>query len=192
MQHRAKTGTDDLLGCCPEPVLFIICLLIQLPWRGTKYFGLVSAVGADLPAGGAQVVDCAGMLLFPGFIDGHTHFDVRGWEAGDSRPAALASSVRARITPSFSQWTPAMPPASLPPLPPAGGRRLRRAGLRPGGEIRLRPAHPEEGGPGRAVGGPGKRGDRHRTATAKGSFTQAILPNSVTLNLTCSAKGVLS
>lgn len=30
------------------------------------------------------------------------------------------------------------------------------------------------------------------TATAKGSFTQAILPNSVTLNLTCSAKGVLS
>lgn len=36
----------------------------------------VSAVGENLPAGDAQVVDCAGKLLFPGFIDGHTHFDL--------------------------------------------------------------------------------------------------------------------
>ena len=36
----------------------------------------VSAVGKALPAGDAQVVDCTGKLLFPGFIDGHTHFDL--------------------------------------------------------------------------------------------------------------------
>lgn len=36
----------------------------------------VAAVGKGLPAGNAQTVDCAGMLLFPGFIDGHTHFDL--------------------------------------------------------------------------------------------------------------------
>ncbi|MBD5150657.1 MAG: dihydropyrimidinase [Oscillibacter sp.] len=36
----------------------------------------VAAVGEDLPAGDAQVVDCAGKILFPGFIDGHTHFDL--------------------------------------------------------------------------------------------------------------------
>ncbi len=36
----------------------------------------VAAVGKNLPAGDAQAVDCTGMLLFPGFIDGHTHFDL--------------------------------------------------------------------------------------------------------------------
>ena len=30
----------------------------------------------DIPAIGAQVVDVTGMLLFPGFIDAHTHFDL--------------------------------------------------------------------------------------------------------------------
>ena len=38
---------------------------------------------------------------------------VRGWEAGDSRPAALASAVRMSMRALFSQWTPASPPASL-------------------------------------------------------------------------------
>ena len=36
----------------------------------------VSAVGTGLQAGDAAVVDVAGMLLFPGFIDAHTHFDL--------------------------------------------------------------------------------------------------------------------
>lgn len=36
----------------------------------------IAAVGESLSAGDAQVVDCAGKLLFPGFIDGHTHFDL--------------------------------------------------------------------------------------------------------------------
>lgn len=35
-----------------------------------------AAVGLELPAEGAQVVDCSGKLLFPGFIDAHTHFDL--------------------------------------------------------------------------------------------------------------------
>ena len=36
----------------------------------------VAAVGENLSGEGARVVDCAGKLLFPGFIDGHTHFDL--------------------------------------------------------------------------------------------------------------------
>ena len=36
----------------------------------------VLELGPDLPAGDAQVADCTGKLLFPGFIDGHTHFDL--------------------------------------------------------------------------------------------------------------------
>ena len=36
----------------------------------------IAAVGKDLSAADARVVDCKGKLLFPGFIDGHTHFDL--------------------------------------------------------------------------------------------------------------------
>ena len=36
----------------------------------------IVAVGADLNADGCKVVDVSGKLLFPGFIDAHTHFDL--------------------------------------------------------------------------------------------------------------------
>ena len=36
----------------------------------------IAAVGKDLLCEGAQVVDVTGKLLFPGFIDAHTHFDL--------------------------------------------------------------------------------------------------------------------
>ena len=38
---------------------------------------------------------------------------VRGWEPGDMRPAARAARTSSRMTPSFSQWTPATPPTSF-------------------------------------------------------------------------------
>ena len=33
-------------------------------------------VGKNLPSKDAQEIDVSGKLLFPGFIDGHTHFDL--------------------------------------------------------------------------------------------------------------------
>lgn len=36
----------------------------------------IAAVGLNLPDCGAEVIDVTGMLLFPGFIDAHTHFDL--------------------------------------------------------------------------------------------------------------------
>lgn len=38
--------------------------------------GTITGMGPELPAGGAQVVECAGRLVFPGFIDTHTHFEM--------------------------------------------------------------------------------------------------------------------
>ena len=36
----------------------------------------IAAVGEGLAVDGAKVVDVRGKLLFPGFIDAHTHFDL--------------------------------------------------------------------------------------------------------------------
>ena len=36
----------------------------------------ILATGADLDDAEAEVIDVSGKLLFPGFIDGHTHFDL--------------------------------------------------------------------------------------------------------------------
>ena len=36
----------------------------------------IAQVGRGLSAGGGNVMDVTGMLLFPGFIDAHTHFDL--------------------------------------------------------------------------------------------------------------------
>ena len=55
----------------------------------------IAAVGTNLPAQGAEVVDCGGMLLFPGFIDGHTHFDLE--VAGTVTADDFASGSRAAL-----------------------------------------------------------------------------------------------
>ncbi len=36
----------------------------------------IERIGTDLPTEGAEVIDVSGKLLFPGFIDAHTHFDL--------------------------------------------------------------------------------------------------------------------
>ena len=55
----------------------------------------IAAVGEGLPAQDALVVDCAGKLLFPGFIDGHTHFDLH--VAGTVTADDFASGSRAAL-----------------------------------------------------------------------------------------------
>ena len=60
----------------------------------------IAAVGPDLPAGDAAVVDCAGKLLFPGFIDGHTHFDleVAGTITADDFATGTLAAIRGGTT----------------------------------------------------------------------------------------------
>ncbi|MEG1721341.1 MAG: dihydropyrimidinase, partial [Pseudoflavonifractor sp.] len=38
--------------------------------------GKIAATGADLSPEHAQVFDATGKLIFPGFIDTHTHFEM--------------------------------------------------------------------------------------------------------------------
>ena len=54
----------------------------------------------DIPAIGAQVVDVTGMLLFPGFIDAHTHFDldVCNTTTADDFDSGTKSAIRCGTT----------------------------------------------------------------------------------------------
>lgn len=38
--------------------------------------GVITQIGPGLPAGDSQVLDASGKLVFPGFIDTHTHFEM--------------------------------------------------------------------------------------------------------------------
>lgn len=60
----------------------------------------ISKVGEHIPAGGAAVVDCGGKLLFPGFIDGHTHFDlpVAGTVTADDFATGSRAALRGGTT----------------------------------------------------------------------------------------------
>ena len=60
----------------------------------------IAAVGEDLPMDGARVVDCRGKLLFPGFIDGHTHFDleVAGTVTADNFATGSLAALRGGTT----------------------------------------------------------------------------------------------
>lgn len=63
MKFLLKNGTVvSGEGCRQEDVLI----------DGEK----IVEVGRNLEAEGAEILDAAGKLLFPGFIDGHTHFDL--------------------------------------------------------------------------------------------------------------------
>lgn len=46
----------------------------------------IAAIGPDLPVGDAQVMDCGGLTLAPGFIDVHTHDDAAVLEKPDMLP----------------------------------------------------------------------------------------------------------
>lgn len=63
MKRLLKGGTVvSGSGCTPADVLI--------------EDGRIAAVGPELAAGEAEVTDVTGKLLFPGFIDAHTHFDL--------------------------------------------------------------------------------------------------------------------
>ena len=60
----------------------------------------IAAVGAGLDAAADTVVDCTGKLLFPGFIDGHTHFDleVAGTVTADDFATGSRAALRGGTT----------------------------------------------------------------------------------------------
>lgn len=58
--------------------------------------GRILAVGEGLSAEGAAIEDVSGLLLFPGFIDTHTHFDLElgnGVVTADDFPSGTAAAI---------------------------------------------------------------------------------------------------
>ena len=78
----------------------------------------ITAIGPNLPSEGCKVIDAAGKLVFPGFIDTHTHFEMNkgtvretadNWATGTR--AALAGAPPACWTlPSRGGAAPSSPP----------------------------------------------------------------------------------
>jgi dihydropyrimidinase len=60
----------------------------------------ISALGADLPRDGAEVIDVSGARLMPGFIDGHTHMDMPfgGTVTADDWDTGTAAAVAGGTT----------------------------------------------------------------------------------------------
>ena len=68
----------------------------QKEWKADLLIenGKIAAVGESLSAPGAQVLDAAGCLVFPGFIDAHTHLEMEsdaGLTADDFRTGTRAA-----------------------------------------------------------------------------------------------------
>ena len=68
----------------------------------------VAQMGEALPDAGARVVDCRGKILFPGFIDGHTHFDlpVAGTVTADDFATGSRAALRGGTTMVVDYATP--------------------------------------------------------------------------------------
>ncbi len=84
----------------------------------------IAAVGENLSSGDARIVDCTGKLLFPGFIDGHTHFDLE--VGGPSPPMILPPAPGppcGGAPPRLSTLPPQTRGKPWPPVWPAGRKR---------------------------------------------------------------------
>ena len=65
--------------------------------------GKISAIGLDLPADGAEVVDATGLLVLPGAIDVHTHLEMPfgGTVSADSYLAGTRAAACGGVTTVF-------------------------------------------------------------------------------------------
>ena len=60
--------------------------------------GRIAALGLDLPAGGEEVVDCAGRTLLPAFVDLHCHWRTPGFEYKEDIATGSAAAAAGGYT----------------------------------------------------------------------------------------------
>jgi dihydroorotase len=98
--------------------------------------GVIAALRDDAPASpdpSVERVDCAGMILCPGFIDPHVHLR----EPGDSQKETLATGLAAAAVGGFTAV--AAMPNTRPPCDNADAVRRLRAAAELAGEVRCYP-----------------------------------------------------
>lgn len=89
--------------------------------------GRVAAIAERLePAAGEDVVDAEGLLVLPGAIDSHVHFDTPGFTERESFLRGSAEALRGGVTTIVD-----MPCTSLPPVVDAAALRGKLAAVAP-------------------------------------------------------------
>ncbi len=82
---------------------------------------MIAAIGPELDAGGAEVVDVAGMIVAPGFIDVHTHDDQLVLAAPDMLPKISQGVTTVVVGNCGISLAPLVRPDVPPPLNLLGG-----------------------------------------------------------------------
>ena len=114
--------------------------------------GKIAAIGQDLAANGAEVIDATGLIVCPGFVDIHTHLRDPGQEYKESIETGTRAAARGGFTPVCCM------PNTDPPIdtPATVEYGLRTA---PAPDARVLPLRPVSQGPAlRALAAPSDSG----------------------------------
>ncbi len=89
--------------------------------------GRIAAIGRDFrPGPGEELIDASGLLVLPGAIDPHVHFDTPGFETRESFLRGSAEAARGGVTTVID-----MPCTSLPPVVNAAALENKLAAVAP-------------------------------------------------------------
>ncbi len=99
--------------------------------------GVVAEVGASLDTAGAEVVDCGGMWVAPGFVDLHTHLREPGFEDAEDIGTGTAAAAAGGYTAvcAMANTDPVCDSAAVAELVFRKARELGRADVFPVGSI---------------------------------------------------------
>ena len=89
-------------------------------------FVSINDAGSSAPPDGAEVIDASGLLMLPGAIDAHVHFDTPGFESREDFSHGTQAAAAGGVTTVID-----MPDTSLPPVTDVAKLHTKLAAISP-------------------------------------------------------------